>query len=121
MVGLTTGWPNIAHNSHHHHIHQFYPSGPSNGGTVDPASAARPGPSNFRAAGQSSGQTTTPTPCTSASTQTAAAPPIDPAAFLALNRKMDRFITKVDKLSQDVAYIKKRVRSIRRTLRRANL
>ncbi|KAJ1205770.1 hypothetical protein NDU88_001197 [Pleurodeles waltl] len=115
------GGPNIAHYSHHDHNHQFSPSGPSNGGTVVPASAARPGPSNIRAAGQASVLQTTPTQTTSASTQTAAAPPIDPAAFQALDRKMDKFIRKVDKLSQDVAYIKKRVRSIRRTLRKANL
>ncbi|KAJ1217946.1 hypothetical protein NDU88_005533 [Pleurodeles waltl] len=94
---------------------------PATAGTVVPASAARPGPSNIRAAGQSSGLQTTPTQSTSASTQTAPAPPIDPAAFQALDRKMDKFIRKVDKLSQDVAYIKKRVRSTRRTLQRANL
>ncbi|KAJ1115182.1 hypothetical protein NDU88_003408 [Pleurodeles waltl] len=113
MVGLTTGWPNVAHYSHHHHNHQFSPS--------VPASAAQPGPSNIRAAGQSSGLRSTPTQSTSAGTQTAAESPIDPAAFQALDRKMDKFIRKVDKPSQDVAYIKKRVRSIRRTLRRANL
>ncbi|KAJ1206443.1 hypothetical protein NDU88_001848 [Pleurodeles waltl] len=94
---------------------------PATAGTVVPASAARPGPSNIRAAGQSSGLQTTPTQSTSASTQTAAAPPINPAAFQALDRKMDKFIRKVDKLSQDVAYIKKRVRSNRQTLRMANL
>ncbi|KAJ1107347.1 hypothetical protein NDU88_004738 [Pleurodeles waltl] len=78
-------------------------------------------PAIIRAAGQSSVLQSTPTQSTSAGTQTAAAPPIDSAAFQALDRKMDKFIRKVDKLSQDVAYIKKRVRSIRRTLRRANL
>ncbi|KAJ1089765.1 hypothetical protein NDU88_002910, partial [Pleurodeles waltl] len=63
---------------------------PGTAGTVVPASAARPGPGNIRAAGQSSGLQSTPTQSTSASTQTAAAPPIDPAAFQALDRKMDK-------------------------------
>ncbi|XP_069098478.1 uncharacterized protein [Pleurodeles waltl] len=96
-------------------------SAPATAGTVVPASAAQPGPSSVTAAGQSSGLGSTPTQSTSAGTQTAAAPPIDPAAFQALERKMDKFMRKVDKLSQDVAYIKKWVRCIRRTLPRANL
>ncbi|KAJ1169558.1 hypothetical protein NDU88_001451, partial [Pleurodeles waltl] len=64
----------------------------------DPASSARPGPSHFQHPGQSSGHTTTATPSTSASTQTAAAPPVDPAAFPALSRKLDNVFSKVDKL-----------------------
>ncbi|KAJ1126310.1 hypothetical protein NDU88_004718 [Pleurodeles waltl] len=94
---------------------------PATSGTVDPGSSSRPGPSHVQQPGQSSGHSTAGTRSTSAGTQTASAPPVDPAAFLALSRKLDKVFTKVDKLSQDVAYIKKRVWSIRRTLRRANL
>ncbi|KAJ1155864.1 hypothetical protein NDU88_008589 [Pleurodeles waltl] len=102
----TTGSPQVA---------------PATAGTVVPTSAAYLGPSSVTAAGQSSGLGSTRPQSTSAGTQMALAPPIDPAAFLALERKMDKVLRKVNNLSQDVGYIKKRVKSIRQTLRRANL
>ncbi|KAJ1193723.1 hypothetical protein NDU88_003019 [Pleurodeles waltl] len=102
----TTGSPQVA---------------PATAGTVVPTSAAHPGPSSVTAAGQSSGLVSTRPQSTSAGIQTAPAPTIDPAAFLALERKMERVLRKVNNLSQDVSYIKKRIKSIRRTLRRANL
>ncbi|KAJ1139181.1 hypothetical protein NDU88_005558 [Pleurodeles waltl] len=94
---------------------------PATSGTIDPGSSSRPGPSRVGIPGQSSGQPTPATTSTSAGTQTTSDPPVDPAAFLALTRKMDKLVKKVDNLREDMGYIKKRVRSIRRTLRRANL
>ncbi|KAJ1213335.1 hypothetical protein NDU88_000973 [Pleurodeles waltl] len=93
-------------------------------GQVDPArdqaSSSRPGPSRVVGAGQSCAHTTPPTQSTSTGTQTCTDPPINPADFHALSRKLDRLIGKVDTLTEDMAEVKKKVRSIRRTLRRPN-
>ncbi|KAJ1117873.1 hypothetical protein NDU88_006069 [Pleurodeles waltl] len=94
---------------------------PATSAAMDPASSSRPGPSRIVVAGLSRGQPTPATTSTSAGTQTSTDPPVDPAAFLALTRKMDNLVKKVDNLREDMSYIKKRVHSIRRTLRRVNL
>ncbi|XP_069086193.1 uncharacterized protein [Pleurodeles waltl] len=67
---------------------------PATLGIVDPGSSSRPGPSHVQQPGQSSGHSTTGTRSTSAGTQTASAPPVDPAAFLALSRKLDKVFNK---------------------------
>ncbi|KAJ1140627.1 hypothetical protein NDU88_006976 [Pleurodeles waltl] len=88
---------------------------------TDQPSSSRPGPSRVLGAGLSRGHSIPATISTSTGTQTSSDPPIDPAAFQALSRKLDRLIRKVDNLTEDMAEVKKKVRSIRRTLQRANL
>ncbi|KAJ1154827.1 hypothetical protein NDU88_007570 [Pleurodeles waltl] len=95
---------------------------PSTSAAMDPPHAARPGPSRVLAAGQSHVPPTAATSSTSAGTQTLPTdPPVDPAAFQALSLKVDKLLRKVDNLTDDMNYVKTRVRDISRTLRRANL
>ncbi|KAJ1151329.1 hypothetical protein NDU88_004112 [Pleurodeles waltl] len=101
-TSTTTGSPQVA---------------PPTAGTVFPTSAAHPGPSIATAAGLGSTRPLT----SSAGTQTAPAPTVDPAAFQIMERKMDCVLRRVSNLSRDVRYIERHVKSIKRTLRRANL
>ncbi|KAJ1189383.1 hypothetical protein NDU88_006131 [Pleurodeles waltl] len=94
---------------------------PPTAGTVVPTSAVLPGPSIATAAGQPTGLGSTRAQTSSASTQTAPAPSVDPAAFHETERKMDRVLRKISNLSRDVRHINRRVKSIKRTLQRANL
>ncbi|KAJ1110115.1 hypothetical protein NDU88_007470 [Pleurodeles waltl] len=94
---------------------------PPTAGTVVPTSAGLPGPSIATGAGQPTGLGTTHTQTSSTSTQTATAPSVFPAAFHNMERKMDRELRKLSHLSQDVRHINRCVKSIKRTLRRANL
>ncbi|KAJ1126220.1 hypothetical protein NDU88_004628 [Pleurodeles waltl] len=94
---------------------------PPTAGTVVPTSAVLPGPSIATAAGQPTGLGSTRAQTSSAGTQTAPAPSVDPAAFHEMERKMDRVLRKISNLSRDVRHINRRVKSIKQTLRRANL
>ncbi|KAJ1157787.1 hypothetical protein NDU88_010486 [Pleurodeles waltl] len=94
---------------------------PPTAGTVVPTSAGLPGPSIATGAGQPTGLGYTHTQTSSTGTQTAPAPSVDPAAFHNMERKMDRVLRKLSHLSRDVRHINWRVKSIKRTLRRANL
>ncbi|KAJ1175860.1 hypothetical protein NDU88_001145 [Pleurodeles waltl] len=89
--------------------------------TVVPTSAVVPGPSIATALGQPTGLGSTPPKTSSAGTQTAPAPTVDPAAFHEMERKMDRVLRKISNLRWDVRHINRRVKSIKRTLRRTNL
>ncbi|KAJ1149750.1 hypothetical protein NDU88_002555 [Pleurodeles waltl] len=71
--------------------------------------------------GQPTGIGSTRPQTSSAGTQTAPAATVDPAAFQAMERKMDRLLRKISHLIRDVRNMNSRVRSIKRTLRRANL
>ncbi|KAJ1107354.1 hypothetical protein NDU88_004745 [Pleurodeles waltl] len=94
---------------------------PSTCGSVVPTSGGLPGPSIAIGAGQPTGPGSTHTQTSSTETQTATAPSVDPAAFHNIERKMDRVLRKLSHLSGDVRHINRRVKSIKRTLRRANL
>ncbi|KAJ1128162.1 hypothetical protein NDU88_006541 [Pleurodeles waltl] len=94
---------------------------PPTAGTVVPTSAGRPGPSIATGEGQSTGLGSTHTQTSSTGTQTAPAPSVDPAAFHNMEQKMDRVLRKLIHLSRDVHHINRRVKSIKKTLRRANL
>ncbi|KAJ1161644.1 hypothetical protein NDU88_002128 [Pleurodeles waltl] len=89
---------------------------PPTAASVDSTSAGLPGPSIATGEGQ-------PTQTSSTGTQTATSPAVDPAAFNRLEHKMDKVLHKVShlSLSRDVWHIKRRVKDIKRTLRRANL
>ncbi|KAJ1152518.1 hypothetical protein NDU88_005293 [Pleurodeles waltl] len=94
---------------------------PTTAGTVVPTSAGLPGTSIATGAGQPTGLGSTHAQTSSTSTQTAPAPSVDPAAFHNMERKMDRVLRKLSHLSRDVRHINRRLKSIKGTLRRANL
>ncbi|KAJ1129283.1 hypothetical protein NDU88_007654 [Pleurodeles waltl] len=94
---------------------------PPTAGTVIPTSAGLPGTSIGTGEGQPTGLGSTHTQTSSTSTQTAPAPSVDPAAFHNMERKMDCVLRKLSHLSPDVPHINRRVKSIKRTLHRANL
>ncbi|KAJ1152189.1 hypothetical protein NDU88_004966 [Pleurodeles waltl] len=78
--------------------------------------ATTPGPSTAPPAGQPSAMDTS-----SAGTQSTPASAIDPAAFVHIQRKLDRVLCKMSRLRQEVRHVNRWVRSIKRTLWRANL
>ncbi|KAJ1142866.1 hypothetical protein NDU88_009179 [Pleurodeles waltl] len=94
---------------------------PPTAATVGPTSAGLPGPSIATGAGQPTRPGTTPTQTSSTGTQTTTAPSADPAAFNQMDRKMDKVLRKLSHLSRVVRHINCRVKSIKRTLRKANL
>ncbi|XP_069080695.1 uncharacterized protein [Pleurodeles waltl] len=94
---------------------------PPTAGTVVPTSAFGPGPSSGTPSGQPTGIDSTRPHTSSAGTQTAPAATVDPAAFQAMERKMDSVLWKISHLQRGVRQVNRRVRTIKRTLRRANL
>ncbi|KAJ1166323.1 hypothetical protein NDU88_006728 [Pleurodeles waltl] len=95
---------------------------PSAAGTVAATtSASAPGPSTAPPAGQPTAMDTTRPHTSSAGTQTTPAAAIDPAAFVQMQRKLDCVLRKMSRLRQEVRHVNRRVRSIKRTLQRANL
>ncbi|XP_069060907.1 uncharacterized protein [Pleurodeles waltl] len=95
---------------------------PATAVTVVPTtSGSAPGPGTGPPSGQPKGIDHTRPHTSTAGTQTTPAATIDPAAFVDMQRKMDRVLRKMSRLPQDVSHINRRVRSIKQTLRRANL
>ncbi|KAJ1092871.1 hypothetical protein NDU88_005981 [Pleurodeles waltl] len=93
---------------------------PTAGTVVATTTASAPGPSTAPPEAQPTDIDRTWPLTSSAGTQTTPAAAIDPAAFVEMQRKLDRVLRKMSRLWQDVHHINWWVRSIKRTLRRAN-
>ncbi|KAJ1207931.1 hypothetical protein NDU88_003321 [Pleurodeles waltl] len=95
---------------------------PATGVSVVPTtSGSAPGPNTEPPSGQPTGIEHRWPHTSTAGTQTTPAATIDLAAFVDMQRQMDRVLRKMSRLRQDVRHINRRVRSIKRTLQRANL
>ncbi|KAJ1158084.1 hypothetical protein NDU88_010778 [Pleurodeles waltl] len=86
-----------------------------------PSTSTAPGPVTAPPAPPPTGMAPTRGHTSSTGIQTTPAAVIDPADFQQMQQNLDRMLRKMTRLQQEVAQVNRRVRTIKKTLRRANL